>query len=183
MRRGSLVARCLLALAVAGASVGCLPPAHTSGSGSTGSYTTGQSKAGSSPTAVSAGSAVRDGKFEFQVLNITHASQAGDPGGNPYEQAKAQGEFIIVTLSVKNIGGEPQSYFGDNQKLIDSSGRQYSATSDADMFMNSNNGTGDINPGNSIQVSVAIDVPPGTVPSKLQLHDSAFSGGATVLLS
>ncbi len=182
MRRGSWVASSLLVLAVAGASAGCVVP-HTSGSGTTGSYTIGQSKGASSPTAAPAGSAVRDGKFEFQVLNINRASSAGDPGGNPYEQAKAQGEFIIVALSVKNISDQPQSYFGDNQKLIDSSGRQYGANSDADMYMNSSNATGDINPGNSIQASVAFDVPVGTVPSKLQLHDSAFSGGATVLLS
>jgi hypothetical protein len=73
----------------------------------------------------------RDGKFEFQVLNINRASSAGDQGRDPYEQAKAQGEFIIVTLTVRNISDQPQSYFGDNQKLIDSSGRQYGANSDA----------------------------------------------------
>ncbi len=42
---------------------------------------------------------------------------------------------------------------------------------------------GDINPGNAIQVKAAFDVPPGTVPSELEVHDSMFSGGATVRLS
>jgi hypothetical protein len=46
------------------------------------------------------------------------------------------------------------------------------------MWMNS--GTGDINPGNSIQVQAAFDVPPGTQPAELEVHDSMFSGGAKV---
>jgi hypothetical protein len=129
------------------------------------------------PTVAPAGSAVRDGKFEFRVLNMTRAKQAGDLS-NQFEIVDAQGEFIIVTLSVANIGDEQRSFYGGNQKLIDTSGRQYSANSEAAMWMNP--GTGDINPGNSIQVRVAFDVPLGTQPAEFEVHDSMFSGGAKV---
>jgi hypothetical protein len=112
---------------------------------------------------------------------MTRAAQAGDLS-NQFMIEDAQGEFIILTLSVQNIGDEPQSYFGANQKLVDSSGREYSANSTADMWMNSGNTTGDINPGNQIQVRAAFDVPPGTVPAELEVHDSMFSGGARVRL-
>ena len=131
------------------------------------------------PTAAPAGSPVRDGKFEFRVLGMTRAAQAGDPS-NPYMTVDAQGEFIILTLSVTNIGNEAQSYFGTNQKLVDTAGREYEANSAADMW--ANEGTGDINPGNSIQVKAAFDVPPGTQPAELEVHDSMFSGGAKVRL-
>lgn len=131
------------------------------------------------PTAAPAGSAVRDGKFEFRVLNMTRARQAGNTS-NPYMTVDAQGEFIILTLSVTNIGDRAQSYFGTNQKLIDSAGREYEANSAADMW--ANEGTGEINPGNSIRVEAAFDVPPGTVPAELEVHDSMFSGGANVRL-
>jgi hypothetical protein len=40
-----------------------------------------------------------------------------------------------------------------------------------------------INPGNSIQVVVSFDVPPGANGGTLQLHDSVFSGGVDVVLS
>ena len=129
------------------------------------------------PTAAPAGSPVRDGKFEFRVLDMTRAKQAGDLS-NQFEIVDAQGEFIILTMSVANIGDQAQSYFGANQKLIDTAGREYEANSTADMWMNS--GTGDINPGNSIQVRAAFDVPPGTQPAELEVHDSMFSGGAKV---
>jgi hypothetical protein len=39
-----------------------------------------------------------------------------------------------------------------------------------------------INPGNSIAGYVFFDVPRGTTVSKLELHDSMFSGGITVRL-
>jgi len=135
-------------------------------------------------TAAPAGASVRDGKFEFQVINIARSKTVSDPTGNPYMTATAQGEFIVVTLSMTNIGNEPQSYFGQNQKLIDASGREYGASSAADMWMNAGgNPMGDINPGNSIQVKLAYDVPPGTNPTELMLHDSMFSGGVSVRLA
>jgi hypothetical protein len=46
------------------------------------------------------GSAVRDGKFEFQVTNVTTAKTVSDPTNNPYMTANAQGEFIVATLQV-----------------------------------------------------------------------------------
>jgi Domain of unknown function (DUF4352) len=104
--------------------------------------------------AAPAGSAVRDGKFEFRVVDVSRAATVSDPTGNPYMTVNAQGEFIVVTLTVTNIGNEPQSYFGQNQKLIDASGREYGANTEADMYMN-DVAFGDINPGNSIQVRVA----------------------------
>ncbi|WP_396904810.1 DUF4352 domain-containing protein [Mycolicibacterium phlei] len=137
--------------------------------------------AAATPTVAPPGSAVRDGKFEFRVLGMERAAQAGDPS-NPYMIAKPQGEFIILTLSVRNIGDRPQSYFGSNQTLIDTAGREYGADTEAGMWMNDDGIMADINPGNAIQVRVAFDVPPGTQPAELEVHDSMFSGGAKIRL-
>jgi hypothetical protein len=135
------------------------------------------------PTAAPAGSAVRDGKFEFQVLNNFSAKTVSDPTGNPYMTATAQGIFLVIVVKVTNVGGEPQSYYGQNQKLIDSSGREYAVSSEADMWMNTGvSPMGEINPGNSIQVRVPFDVPPGTMATELELHDSMLSGGVSVRL-
>ena len=46
------------------------------------------------------------------------------------------------------------------------------------MWMNTADPMGDVNPGNSIQVKVAFDVPPGT-PTEgavLEMHDSTLPG-------
>jgi hypothetical protein len=61
---------------------------------------------------------------------------------------------------------------------VDVSGRQYETNGEADMWMNTGvTPLGGINPGNSIQVKAAFDVPPGTQPAAV--HDSMFSGGVS----
>ncbi|MES3637228.1 DUF4352 domain-containing protein [Mycobacterium intracellulare] len=127
------------------------------------------------------GQEARDGKFGFTVTGMNTAKTTGDPS-NPYEQATAQGFYVIVSMTVQNTGDRAQSFFATNQKLIDSAGRQYSPDSNADMWLNKAIQT-DINPGNQVQAKVAFDVPEGTQPSTIELHDSMFSGGVKVRLS
>jgi hypothetical protein len=144
------------------------PPSSTIGATATAAEPSG-------PKIAPAGSTVRDGKFEFQIVSIARGPKAGDLS-NQFMTETAQGEFIVLTVRVTNIGNEPQSYFGSNQKLIDTAGREYAPNSSVDLWLNGY--IGDINPGNSVQVVVAFDVPPGTPSKALELHDSMFSGGA-----
>ena len=111
-------------------------------------------------------SVVRDGQFEFRVLGIDRAKS--------FSGETAQGEFVIVTLRVENTGSEARSFYGGNQKLVDTSGRQYAANGAA-MF---GEASGDINPGLFIETHLAYDVVPGTAVQELICHDSMFSGGA-----
>jgi Telomeric repeat-binding factor 2. len=48
---------------------------------------------------------------------------------------------------------------------------------DSNAFLNN------INPGNSVAGILVYDVPKGLTLSKIELHDSMFSGGVTVTLS
>ena len=62
-------------------------------------------------------------------------------------------------------------------------GRQFSSDGLADIAINGDLDGTDINPGNHIDVQVVFNVPEGTKPAQLVLHDSAFSGGVKVDLS
>lgn len=122
------------------------------------------------------GAEVRDGKFAFVVQRVDTSNQLGT--------TKPRGTFVTVTMTVTNIGGQPQSFFVANQKLLDKAGRSFAADSMVALEMNSN-GTSmltDMNPGFTISVLVPFDVPLGTAPDVVELHDSAFSGGARVKL-
>ncbi len=124
----------------------------------------------------SMGAEVRDGKFAFVVQRVDTSNQLGT--------TKPRGTFVTVTMTVTNIGGQPQSFFVANQKLLDKAGRSFAADSMVALEMNSN-GTSmltDMNPGFTISVLVPFDVPLGTAPDVVELHDSAFSGGARVKL-
>ncbi len=132
---------------------------------------------GSQAAAAAIGSEVRDGKFAFVVNHVeTGKPVAGDPS-NEYLQSKAKGEFVIVHLKVTNIGDKAQGFFVANQKLI-AGGKTF----EADAMASLSASQGDINPGLSTNVSIAFDVPVGTVPDAIELHDSMLSGGAKVNL-
>ncbi|MFI6869712.1 DUF4352 domain-containing protein [Nocardia sp. NPDC050406] len=126
------------------------------------------------------GSAVRDGKFEFVVTGVDEP--AGSVGDNPYMKKDAQGVYIVVRVDVTNIGDKPQTYFGENQKLIDAQGKQFTNDSMAEANINTNVIATEINPGNKVPVAIAFDVPAGTDPVAIEFHDSMFSGGARVAL-
>ncbi|WP_278263549.1 DUF4352 domain-containing protein [Nocardia sp. AG03] len=86
-------------------------------------------------------------------------------------------------FTVTNIGNKAQSYWANNQKLIDDQGREFENDTMAGINVNEDSAmTSEINPGNSVQVVVVFDVPAGTTPAALELHDSAFSGGSKIAL-
>lgn len=134
----------------------------------------GGSPGASQEAAGSAGSAVRDGKFEFVVNSV-------EPARNWYGEPKPRGQWIIADVTVTNVGNEPQSFFVGNQKLIDSAGREYAADDMAAMQMNDEDTMViDLGPGFTIQVKIPFDLPAGAEPASMLLHDSLFSGGVKV---
>lgn len=131
------------------------------------------------PTQPGIGVPVRDGKFEFVV---TAVAPPVTTVGSEYLTQTAQGEFVQVTMSVRNIGDRAQSLDASSQKLLDTDGKQYSVDSVATVYLDEGFGYEQINPGNALDTTVVFDVPVGTVPAEIELHDSAFSGGTTVAL-
>ncbi|MFI6161671.1 DUF4352 domain-containing protein [Micromonospora haikouensis] len=134
------------------------------------------------PKTATIGQPARDGKFEFTVKSSKCgvAKVGNDPLG-----AKAQGQFCLVTINVKNIGKEAQMFDGSSQKAYAADGTEYSADNGAAIYANKNAETflNDINPGNQVSGVVVFDIPKNVKLTKLELHDSPFSGGVTVALS
>ncbi|UGT44275.1 DUF4352 domain-containing protein [Nocardia yamanashiensis] len=126
-----------------------------------------------------AGSAVRDGQFEFTVLGI---EQGETQVGNGLWDAKAKGEFIIVHISVSNIGKRAQTYFAANQLLFDDQDRRFESSFEAGIALESGSASEELNPGQQFTTFVVFDVPKGLVPVHMRFHDSMFSGGAKVAL-
>lgn len=132
------------------------------------------------PAAAGLGTPVRDGKFEFTVTSV-------EPGvarvGNDLIGKEAQGQYVLVHLTVANIGTEAQ-YFSDGaQKAFDAQGREFSADSSAGVYLEGNDTLlNQINPGNTVTGTVVFDVPADAALTLLELHDSLFSGGVEVAL-
>ncbi|WLP91688.1 DUF4352 domain-containing protein [Gordonia sp. NB41Y] len=126
---------------------------------------------------------VRDGKFEFVVTGVEKGlSSVGD---NPYLTEKAQGQFVIVTMTVKNISDKAYSFSPTDQKLFDAQGRSFEPSTSAQIALGDSDIPvwDNINPGNTVTAKVVYDMPADAQPASIELHDSLFSGGAKVALS
>jgi hypothetical protein len=123
---------------------------------------------------------VRDGKFEFTVTKVDCSrTELGDE----FTREQAQGKFCVVTTKVKNIGNEAQPLSASDQYAYDSVGRRYSSSDQLWTLVAANSPVyEDINPGNSRTAQLVFDVPKNTKLTRLELHDSAFSGGVQVNL-
>lgn len=127
------------------------------------------------------GDPVKDGKFQFTVKKVECGKKSV---GSSLLNQKAQGQFCLVTIKVKNIGDEAQMFAGSNQKAFDAKGTEYSNDTGAEIYANSEAQTflNEINPGNSVTGKLVFDVPKSTKLTRLELHDSIFSGGVEVAL-
>ncbi|MFI2105331.1 DUF4352 domain-containing protein [Isoptericola sp. NPDC019693] len=124
------------------------------------------------------GDKVRDGKFEFTVTKLEDGVQEV---GDEFLSEKAQGQFVLVHMTVENIGDEAQYFDGSSQSLVDTEGRTHSADSEAAIYLDeSNSFLNEINPGNTVDGVVVFDIPEKATPETLELHDSMFSGGVEV---
>jgi hypothetical protein len=158
--------------------------AANSGGGNSSSSATsasgGGSSSGDSANAAGLNQAVQDGKFEFTVTKQDCSQNSiGDAPANK----TAQGTFCIISVTVKNIGDKAQLLDASSQKALDATGNEYSADSSAAVYLgDTSTFLNQLNPGSTVEGQIVYDVPVGTQLTKLELHDSPFSGGATVNL-
>ena len=92
----------------------------------------------------------------------------------------AVGEFVVVHMTVTNVGTDPASFIGMFQTLH-AGGTTYPLDDEATAYLE---GTfADLEPGQSADVSVAYDVPVGTPPESIELHADPSTPGAEVPLA
>ena len=132
------------------------------------------------PATAKVGQKVRDGKFEFTVTKVQKGVKSV---GDQYVNQKAQGQYVLVNVTVSNIGDEAQLLSDSSQKIRDAKGREFSSDTAAAIYVKDNKVfLNEINPGNSVKGTLVFDMPKGTDPVSIELHDSPFSDGVTVRL-
>ncbi|QKG20514.1 DUF4352 domain-containing protein [Actinomadura verrucosospora] len=140
-------------------------------------------KATTSKTAVvnGIGREYRDGKFAFTVTKVKKGVKRV---GDEYFGSTAQGQYVLISVTVENIGDKARTFTAGNQTLYDTKGRKFDTDGGATVMMGdeSKSFLEQINPGNSVDGILIFDVPRGIRLKALDLHDSVFSGGVTVPL-
>jgi hypothetical protein len=122
------------------------------------------------------GEEVRDGNFAFVVGDV-HSVEAVAHPDDPAVQKDAQGEFVIVEMTVTNVSAEPQPFYVSFSTLSDGS-TVYKSDDEAWLYLG--HAVADLSPGASLETSVVFDVPVGTRVESIELHDSPSSKGVTV---
>lgn len=130
------------------------------------------------PVSPGIGTPVADGVFEFVVTGV-------EPGvariGDEVLGVEAQGQFVLVRVTVTNVGDGAQIFDASSQTLLDAQGRTHSADSGSAVYLpDANSFLTSVNPGNTVDGIVVFDIPSDATPVSVELHDSPFSGGVTV---
>ncbi|SIS05367.1 DUF4352 domain-containing protein [Williamsia sterculiae] len=168
-----------IVIIIAATSGGSSSPDSTSASGTATASEAPRSAAAAPRPGI--GAPASDGKFEFVVRGVR---DGGTSVGPDFLAERAQGHFVLVDLTIRNTGDKAQSFDVSSQKLLSGSGTQYSADSQATISFDSGNTFYEqVNPGNTLEATIVFDVPTGTTPAAIELHDSVFSGGVEVKLA
>lgn len=126
------------------------------------------------------GDTTEDGSFAFTVTGVEENVESI---GGDFMEETPQGQYVIVSVNVENIGTEAQMFNGSDQKLFDGAGIEYSNDSEAEISLEeSESFLEDINPGNKVEAKIVFDIPQDVTPATIELHDSAFSDGVAVTL-
>ena len=119
----------------------------------------------SQPEMAGIGDKVTDDDYQFTVTKVRCG--VSRVGGSYYSE-KAQGEFCLVSMRVKNVGDDPINFSSENQALIDTKGKSYSPDDEAWIHLDSDP-YAEINPGNTLKTIVPFDIPKKAKPDHLLL--------------
>jgi Domain of unknown function (DUF4352) len=122
-----------------------------------------------------------DGKFEFTVNGMDCGL---DKIGSSFLAEDAQGEFCVVSITVKNVADTAETFLDSSQQAVDGKGNTYSVNSGAAIPANGEHSVflEQINPGNTVRGKLVFDVPEGTKLTAVVLHESSFTAGVKVPL-
>jgi hypothetical protein len=125
-----------------------------------------------------AGAAV-DGEVTFSSNGIDIGPTVVAPDNDQLTKT-ATGEFVVVHLTLTNNGQTPATFVAD-QQVLTAGGQTFTPDTEATFYLGGTSTV--VNPGEPANVSLAFDVPPGTVPESLQVHGDLSSAGAVLPLS
>jgi hypothetical protein len=141
-----------------------------------------QSTGNSQPAAANIGETIRDGTFAFAVTSVRRPGRtlAGRSGTDQV----AQGEFMIVQVTVTNVGGGAQTLTATDQFVISDTGNRFAPSAAITSLKNADKAfMKTINPGSTvIGAPLLFDVPPGTRIASIELHASTSTTGVQVAL-
>jgi len=148
-----------------------------SGGDNTSNVTTSEAAAEPTPETYKVGDRVVVGERAYTITDVRTASSVGDD----FTKQTATGIFVIVTMTVENIGKESATMSSGDVKIIDSEGRTFESDTEAWTALKENILLKQIQPGLPVMGQTIFDVPKG-ITVNLQVS-SGIWGTDTKLIS
>ncbi|WP_063035778.1 serine/threonine-protein kinase [Nocardia grenadensis] len=119
---------------------------------------------------------VRDGNFEFAVRDVVS-------GVSAVGIERAEGTFVVVSFTVRNIAAQPKTYLPLGQELHDTAGAKYAP----DVTATAQRAAAaaaprTLQPDESLGTHLVYEIPIGSVPARMTFRDFPLSFGTTVAL-
>jgi hypothetical protein len=158
----------LSALGLAGVALGKFDPRPPAAAGAAGQ-----------PRTAGLNTPARDGMLEFTVTAI---SCGRETLSSTDVIRRAQGEYCLAWLQVRNLGAEARTFAAGSQTAIDARNVAYSNDDSAEFPVNATTQAflEPIDPSATAKGTLVFDVPTGTKLSTLELHDSYLSPGVKI---
>lgn len=131
--------------------------------------TTSEAATEPTPETYKVGDRVVVGDRAYTVTDIRTSSSVGDD----FTKQTATGIFVIVTMTVENIGKESATMSSSDVKIIDSEGRTFESDTEAWAALNENILLKQIQPGLPVVGQTIFDVPKG-ITSNLQVSEGGW---------
>lgn len=127
------------------------------------------------------GTAVSSGDLSFTVTKVeTGVASVGSSSIGH----SAQGQYVLVHVSVANTGKKSETLSASQQLLVDTQGRQHETDSTASMYLGEDSLIfEEINPGNTATGILIYDIPADAVVDKAIFQAGLFGGKAEVSLA
>lgn len=122
------------------------------------------------PAMAPIGTPAQTGNLSITVAKVEPGiAQVGTEVGGTLLGEKAQGQFVLVHVSVENVGTEAESFADMNAKVYDAEGREFEANSAAGIYIEGNDSLfGEVNPGNTLQGVLVFDLPADAAAERLE---------------
>lgn len=120
---------------------------------------------------------IRDGDLEFMVTN---ASCNNSRVGTELLGRTAQGQFCLISITVKNQGDSSRSFSAGNCKARSTTGTKYDLDGGATALASNTGVRVDVNPGNTAESTLVFDIPTSAKLASVELHQSGYSDGVLV---
>lgn len=139
-----------------------------------------QAAADAAPAAAGIGTAVQTGDFSVTITGV-------EPGvaqvGSDVLGQQAQGQYVLVQVSVTNTGKTAETFLDSGVTLIDDQGREHRVDSSAALYLGEQSlMIQQINPGNTATGTLAFDIPADATPVTAILQSSMLAEKVEVAL-